>query len=142
LDIILEQGFGVVINAHLEQPDWIFSYGDLVNLKLNGSFYTDNRMFSNPDEYVGISKDEEILVGQPSEDIFPSFLRRHIREFLQYTAVKNPKVRLIDRNYTDAVRASQDLVFNTTPLQAPSEKGFTTTMSTVRSFLPKQYSFF
>lgn len=142
LDIILEQGFGVVINAHLEQPDWIFSYGDLVNLKLNGSFYTDNRMFSNPDEYVGISKDEEILVGQPSEDIFPSFLRRHIREFLQYSGVKNPKLMLIARNYTDEVRASQDLVFNIIPLQFPSEKDFNTIMNTLRWFLPKHYSFF
>lgn len=142
LDTILEQGFGIAINAHLNQPDWIFSYGDLVNLKLNGSFYTDNKVFSDPKEYLGIDKDEKILVGQPSEEIFPNFLRRQIREFLQYSGIKNPKIMLIARNYTDEERASQDLVFNIIPAQFPSEKDFNTIMNTIQWFLPKHYSFF
>ncbi|PRD55874.1 hypothetical protein [Sphingobacterium gobiense] len=142
LDTILEQGFGVAINADLQQPDWIFSYGDLVNLKLNGSFYTDKTVFTNPEEYLGIDKDEEILVGQPAEEIFPNFLRRQIREFLQYSGIKNPKIMLIARNYTDEERASQDLVFNIIPTQFPSEKDFNTIMNTIQWFLPKQYSFF
>ncbi|HLT88069.1 MAG TPA: hypothetical protein VKZ57_10780 [Sphingobacterium sp.] len=142
LDTILEQGFGIAINAHLDQPDWIFSYGDLVNLKLSGSFYTDSSVFSNPEEYLGIDKDEEILVGQPSEEIFPNFLRRQIREFLQYSGIKNPKIMLIARNYTDEERASQDLVFNIMPAQFPSKKDFNTIMNTIQWFLPKHYSFF
>lgn len=142
LDIILEQGFGIAINAHLDRPDWIFSYGDLVNLKLNGSFYTDNSVFSNPEEYLGIDKDEEILVGQPSEEIFPNFLRKQVREFLQYSGIKNPKIMLIARNYKDEERASQDLVFNIIPAQFPSEKDFNTIMNTIQWFLPKHYSFF
>lgn len=142
LDTILEQGFGIAINAHLNRPDWIFSYGDLVNLKLNGSFYTDNKVFSDPKEYLGIDKDEKILVGQPSEEIFPNFLRRQIREFLQYSGIKNPKIMLIARNYTDEERASQDLVFNIIPAQFPSEKDFNTIMNTIQWFLPKHYSFF
>ncbi|MBD1421777.1 MULTISPECIES: hypothetical protein [Sphingobacterium] len=142
LDTILEQGFGIAINAHLDRPDWIFSYGDLANLKLNGSFYTDNSVFSNPEEYLGINKDEEILVGQPSEEVFPNFLRRQIREFLQYSGVKNPKIMLIARNYTDEERASQDLVFNIMPTQFASEKDFNTIMNTIQWFLPKHYSFF
>src|SRR5690606_2176490 len=135
LDTIMEQGFGIVINPHLSQPDWVFSYGDLVNKHLNGSFYTDGGVFSNPDEYTQIEKDEEILVGQPSEDIFPDFLRRHIREFMQYSGVKNPKVMLIARNYTDEERASQDLVFNIIPAQFATENEFNTIMNTLRWFL-------
>lgn len=142
LDTVLEQGFGITINAHLDQPDWVFSYGDLVNHKLNGSFYTDHSIFSDPKDYLGINKDEEILVGQPSEEIFPDFLRRQIREFLQYSGVKNPKIMLIARNYTDEARASQDLVFNFIPVQFPSEKEFNTVMNTIQWFLPKHYSFF
>lgn len=142
LDTILGQGFGIAINAHLDRPDWIFSYGDLVNLKLNGSFYTNNSVFSNPEGYLGIDKDEEILVGQPSEEIFPNFLRRQVREFLQYSGIKNPKIMLIARNYADEERASQDLVFNIMPAQFPSEKDFNTIMNTIQWFLPKHYSFF
>jgi len=142
LDIIMEQGFGIVINSHLEQPDWIFSYGDLVNLKLNGEFYTDKSIFSDPNEYTNIDKDEEILVGQPSETILPGYLRRQVREFLQYSGVKNPKIMLIARNYTDEEHASQDLVFNIMPTQFVSESDFNTVMSTIQWFLPKHYSFF
>lgn len=142
LDTVLEQGFGITINAHLDQPDWVFSYGDLVNHKLNGSFYTDHSIFSDPKDYLGINKDEEILVGQPSEEIFPDFLRRQVREFLQYSGIKNPKIMLIARNYTDEARASQDLVFNIIPVQFPSEKEFNTIMNTIQWFLPKHYSFF
>ncbi|PRD47467.1 hypothetical protein [Sphingobacterium haloxyli] len=142
LNTILDQGFGIAINAHLQQPDWIFSYGDVVNLKLNGSFYSDKSVFSNSKEYLGIDKDEEILVGQPAEEIFPNFLRRQIREFLRYSGVKNPKIMLIARNYTDEERASQDLVFNIIPAQFQSEKDFNAIMNTIQWFLPKHYSFF
>src|SRR5690606_30519956 len=46
LDIIMDQGFGIVINAQQGQPEWVFSHGDLVNLKLSGRFYTDTSLFS------------------------------------------------------------------------------------------------
>lgn len=142
LDLVLEQGFGIAINSHEGQPDWVFSYGDLVNLKLNGSFYTELSLFSNSKEYNSIGKDEEILVGQPSEDIFPSFLRKQLKGFLQYEGVKNPKIMLIARNYTDEERASQDLVFNIMPAQFATEKDFNNIMNTLQWFLPKHYSFF
>lgn len=142
LDIIMEQGFGIAINAQLQQPDWIFSYGDLVNLRLNDSFYTDDSIFSDPRTYRNVNKDEEILVGQPSEEILPSFLRRQIREFLNHSGVKHPKVMLIARNYTDEERASQDLVFNIIPAQFATEKDFNAIMNTIQWFLPKHYSFF
>lgn len=142
LDILLEQGFGIVVNAHEGRPDWVFSYGDLANLKLNGFFYTDKSIFSNPSEYHSIGKDEKILVGQPSENIFPSYLRRQIKEFLQYSGVKNPKTMLIARHYEDEQSASQDLVFNITPVQFASEKDFHNIMNTLQWFLPKHYSFF
>lgn len=142
LDIIMEQGFGIVINSQLAQPDWVFSYGDLVNLKLEGSFYTDKSVFSGPDEDVSIDKDEEILVGQPAEAIFPTYLRHQIREFLQYSGIKNPKLMLIARNYMHEKHVSQDLLFNIIPAQFPSENDFNVVMNTIRWFLPKHYSFF
>ncbi|MFD2968659.1 hypothetical protein [Sphingobacterium bambusae] len=142
LDTILEQGFGVAINPQAGRPDWVFSYGDLLNLKANNEFYTDHSVFSNPKEYQSIGKDEDILVGQPSEAILPAVLRQHLREFLQHSGVKNPKVMLIARNYTDEEKASQDLVFNMIPAQFAHEKDFEQIMSSIRWFLPKHYSFF
>lgn len=142
IDAVLEQGFGIVINPHLSNPDWVFSYGDLVNLKLNGEFYTDKSVFSNTKAYQSIGQNEDILVGQPSEGIFPTPLRNNIREFLQYAGVKTPKIMLIARNYTDEDKASQDLVFNMIPAQFASEKDFNNIMNTLQWFMPKHYSFF
>ncbi|WDF70134.1 hypothetical protein PQ465_07085 [Sphingobacterium oryzagri] len=142
VDAIMEQGFGIVINPQFEQPDWVFSYGDLVNLKLNGEFYTSNSVFSNNKAQQSIGQHEEILVGQPSEAIFPTALRNNVREFLQYAGIKIPKIMLIARNYTDEAKASQDLVFNMIPAQFASEKDFNNILNTLQWFMPKHYSFF
>lgn len=142
LDSLLQQGFGIVINGQQGRPDWVFSYGDLVNFKLNRQFYSDYSLFSNPKEHNPIGKDEAILVGQPSEEIFPNYLRDQLREFLYHSGVKLPKLMLIARNYTDEQRATQDLVFNIMPMQFATQKEFDTIMNTIQWFLPKHYSFF
>lgn len=138
---ILEKGFGVVINAEQEHPDWAFSYGDLVNYRLSGSFYAETSNFSST-AYQAVGKDEEVMVGQPSEEIFPNYLRLHIKEFLQYEGVKNPKIMLLARNVQDELRASKDLVFNIIPAQFATEADFQNIMNTLQWFLPKHYTFF
>ncbi len=140
LPTILQNGFGVAINAHKEQPDWMFSFGDLLNLALNGEFYTDEHLFSLNTKDYAIGADEELLVGQPSEEILPSYARNHIREYLQYMGVKVPMLMLIARNYQDETKVSQDLAFNLTPNNFSNEKEYQHAMNTLAWFLPKHYS--
>ncbi|WP_270088086.1 hypothetical protein [Sphingobacterium sp. SYP-B4668] len=141
LDNILNQGFGVAINAGQDQSDWIFSHGDMVNLRLNGEFYTDRSTFSSKNEKTVITKDEDILIGQPAETILPRRLRNAIREFLVYSGIKNPKIALIARDYKDEELVRQDLVFNIIPMQFRTEKEFEAIMTTIGWFLPRHYSF-
>jgi len=140
LSTLLKSGFGVAINTHKEQPDWMFSYGDLLNLELNGEYYTDESLFSKNTGDFAIGSDEEILVGQPSEEILPAYVRRHMSEFLQYSGVRNPMVMLIARNYTDEEKVSQDLVLNLTPKNFANEREYQQAMNTISWFLPKHYS--
>ncbi len=140
-DFILNQGFGVVINAHLEQPDWILSYGDLMNLSLNNEFYTEESLFSKNSGASTIDKDEKILVGQPSEVIFPKVARAALREFLVYQGLSNPKVMLIARNYEEENTVTQDLVFNITPSQFENMEEFNALMGQIGWFLPRHYSY-
>lgn len=142
IDALLEQGFGIVINAHLEKPDWVFSYGDIVNFKINREFYTDVSIFSVKSDKNRIGVDEDILVGQPSEDIFPHGLRMNIKEYLLHAGVKTPKIMLVARDYTDEEKVRQDLVFNMIPAQFATEKDFEAIMKALSWFLPKHYSFF
>jgi hypothetical protein len=52
---ILQKGLGVVINPDKEQPDWVFSYGDLVNYHLYGAFDARDDRFD-----VGLLEEETI----------------------------------------------------------------------------------
>jgi len=140
LPLLLKNGFGVAINTSKEQPDWMFTYGDLLNLELNGEFYTDEHFFSKNTDDFAIGSQEEILTGQPSETILPGFVRQHMREFLQFSGVHNPLIMLIARNYTDEEKVSQDLVLNLTPKNFANEKEYRQAMNTISWFLPRHYS--
>ncbi|ERJ59994.1 hypothetical protein [Sphingobacterium paucimobilis] len=140
LPTLLLQGFGIVINAQDEQPDWIFTYGDIANFELNDAFYTDNHIFSAHRENVVIGSDEKILIGQPSDNILPKYIRKQLREFLQHAGVQSPKTMLIARNFEDEAQVKQDLVFNFTPAQFASEQDFQQIGNTVSWFLPRHYS--
>ncbi|MHC8950488.1 hypothetical protein [Sphingobacterium hungaricum] len=142
LPLLLEKTFGVIINSHHERPDWVLSSGDILNYYLNQEFYTDNSVFSKSDSNIAIGKDEDILVGAPSEAILPLFTRESLREYFVYAGVKNPKVMLIARNYTDEATVSQDLVFNISPAQFASQKDYEDVMKAIAWMLPKHYSFF
>lgn len=142
LPTILQQGLGIVINAQDTRADWIFSYGDIVNLELNDEFYTDDSIFSAQQENISLSPEEKVLIGQPSDSILPKYLRTHLREFLKHFGVKTPKIMLLARDYEDDEKVSQNLVFNFTPAQFADDNAFNEVMKTIAWFLPRHYSFF
>ena len=39
-DFLLDKSLGVAINPGENSVDWVFSYGDIVNLYLNNEFFT------------------------------------------------------------------------------------------------------
>lgn len=141
LPTLLMQGFGIVINPQNKQPDWVFSYGDIVNYELNDTFYTEHSIFSHNKENVAIGSNEKIMIGQPSDSILPKYLRNQLREFLKHAGVKIPKMMLIARNHEDEANVKQDLVFNFTPNQFANEQQFQQIGGTIAWFLPKHYSF-
>lgn len=141
LHALLTQGFGIIINAKNAKPDWILSYGDIVNYELNETFYTDESIFSQHQENIAIKTEDKILVGQPSDSILPKYLRNQLRDFLKHAGVQNPKIMLIARNHDDETKVKQDLVFNFTPQQFADKEHFQQIGNTIAWFLPRHYSF-
>ncbi len=140
-DFLLESGYGVVINPEGGQPDWVLTYGDIMNLDLNGEFYTAGPTpFSTLKEDETIQGDEQVLVAQPSEIIFTKANRAVLREFLISIGLSSPKLFLMCRN-SPSGDASQELVFNVTPEDFESEEAFRNVMQTIGWFLPRHYSF-
>jgi hypothetical protein len=138
-DFLLQRGYGVVINPDQGQPDWILTYGDILNYHLNGVFFSTESLFSksiNPEETV--SEGEEVMVGQPSETILPKETRKLLRDFFELNGIMDPKVMLMMRKNGEEV--SQDLAFNITPEGFESEEHYRNMMQTVTWYLPRHYS--
>jgi len=135
-DFLLESGYGVVINPKGNQADWVFSYGDIVNFKINGEFYT---TITAPqiEEKEMVKKDEELLIAQPPEKYLPKQARAIIRDFLKSMGIEKPQVMLMTRIINGAT--VPELAFNMQPKDFPTLKHFEFTMEHLSWFLPKHY---
>ncbi len=142
-DFLLSSGYGVVINPTAEQPDWVFTYGDIVNLHLNQTFYTTEKTaFSrNALQDEVLKEKEEVLVGQPSESLLPAATRQVLKDFLQTQGVATPKVLLMQRQHKNTHEISQDLVFNLTPENFDNEAQYRAVMQHLAWFLPRHYTY-
>lgn len=82
-DYLLSDGLGIAINADKEEPDWVFSYGDIVDFYLNKQFYSNK--ITNP--FTGTVTDimlhnNRLRIGHPSETYLPQDARKVIRDYL------------------------------------------------------------
>jgi hypothetical protein len=142
-DFLLDSGYGVVINPTAEQPDWVFTYGDIVNLRLNQMFYTSEKTaFTKNAQHDEVLKEsEEVLIGQPSESLLPIATRQVLKSFLQTQGVSTPKILLMQRKNKSTFEITQDLVFNLTPENFDNEEHYRTVMQHLGWFLPRQYAY-
>jgi hypothetical protein len=141
-DFLLERGLGVVINPTPAGPDWVFSYGDIVNFALNNEFYTtEETPFSKAVNDEVIEGEEQVLVGQPNETLLPQATRDVLREYLQSNGVATPKIVLLMRRLGNGDGISQDLAFNITPHDFGNEAEYRSVMQQLGWFLPRHYSF-
>ena len=141
-NFLLASGFGIVINPTTNSADWVLSYGDILNLHLNNTFYTTTETpFSRETSDETIAENENVMIGQPSETILPKQTRHLIAEFLKMNEVKTPKILLMMRHRQDGKGVSQNIVFNLTPKKFKDENTYRTVMQTIGWYLPKHYSF-
>lgn len=141
-DFLLERGLGVVINPTNAGPDWVLSYGDILNFHLNKEFYTTGETpFSKEITDEVIETNEDVMIGQPSEVLLPTVARSVLRAFLQSKGVGTPKIMLMMRHLSDGTGISQDLAFNITPDKFTSEELYRSVMQHIGWFLPRHYSF-
>lgn len=139
-DFLLENGFGVALEPKEGQVEWVLTYGDLLHYAVHRTFAIPNdHLFGKSGETDEIiERDEEVLVGAPSEEILPKRARMVIKSFLQAQGVKEPKVCLIDRS---AAGKGQDLVFNLVPWEFENHAHYRAVMQALGWFLPGYYSY-
>ena len=137
-DFILERGIGIVINANKGEPDWVFSYGSLVNFASREEFYTAGTTLQLP-KIETLGENENILIGQPSEAFLPAAARNIIRQFLEQQGIGEVKIALMSRKYNDEDEMLQELITNLTP-QKIGKNLYEALQTHLNWFLPTHYS--
>jgi hypothetical protein len=135
-DFLLEKGFGIIINPTSNSVEWVFSYGDIVNLELNKEFYSTPELPEIKLEEV-LEKNEEVLIAQPSESYLPSTSRNVIKKYLQTKGIKKPEIMMICRKSEGTI--IQELVFNIFREDFSSTEELNNLMRRISWFLPRHY---
>lgn len=135
-DFLLQRGWGVALNPGEKSVDWVFSYGDILNLQLNNEFFTEaNRVRMKKEEMI--KTDENILCAQPSDSYVPARTRNVMRSFLINSGLINPQIMMVCRSING--EGIQELVFNVFPEDFPSEEGLNFRLQQISWFLPRHY---
>lgn len=135
-DFLLERGFGVAINPKEASVDWVFSYGDIVNLHLNRELFTKTDTVEIENE-VTLKKDEKVLIAQPSELFLPRQARQAIKTFLKSIGIKRPKIMMVCRTIDGQV--IQELAFNVFREDFQSIDHLNYRLKQISWFLPRHY---
>jgi hypothetical protein len=137
-DFLFERGWGVVINLKGDQPDWLLTYGEVVNYKLRKEFYSAPQVSELPPTGV-IQKDEQVLVGQPSDALLPQQARNAMRQYLEFHGHHGVKIALLTRMTSQG--PVQQLIFNLAPEQFADEATYQAFLQSLGWFMPQHYIF-
>ena len=133
-DFVIANGLGIVINPDKPSPDWVFSYGDLLNFHLTHQFYTPSDETSQS-ATLTLPAGQTMLLGQPSETYLPAPARLNIKKMLSKMGVDDVRLLLLFRPEA----RSQELVFNLTPDKVGDLARCNACMQRISWFLPRHY---
>jgi len=141
-DFLLAAGYGVAINPTKTGADWVFSYGDILNLFLNKEFYTDTETsFMKAENGVKIDENEKIMVAQPAKSLLPKQSQQLIKAFLKESGIQTPKISLLMRHQKNGKGMVQDLVFNIDEQSFDNEQHYQRVVQKIAWYVPKHYTF-
>ena len=141
---LLDHGYGVVINVGKEQPDWVLTYGDIVNFYLQGTFDAVDERFEPHDGAPVreiMEKGEKVSVGEVSEALLPPPVRAILTRFLKAYRIP-PKAFLMHRNPNpeSGRKGGLSLVFPLPPDADESDETLGYVTRALPWFLPRHYS--
>lgn len=128
-----QKGVGLALNTHKMLPDYVFTYGMLWNYAVNRRFVTPAP--ATKSGAVDIQAGADVLIGAPTEQYLPEFVRQVLREFLSNQGMKEPRIVVVSSKDYRTV----DLVFSAQSLNL-KEKDFRTMSKALSWFLPLHYS--
>jgi hypothetical protein len=107
--LLNNDGYGVVVRSDKDSVDWVFSYGDIVQLYLFHTFAPIDRPVELRYGADKLEDGEELALSNPSNLYLPSQARKAMRSFLSRHGIDSPRVALMERKVGDA--PVQELAF-------------------------------
>lgn len=136
LETATNGGFGIAINPHGESVDWVFSYGDLVAFREYGSFEPEISYGDQELRPVVAGAGARLLIGTPSETLFPSYARNVVRSFMQRVLhIEEPRVGLVSID-----GRNPELMFNVDRRNFESDDAFREGFNLLAWFMPRGQS--
>lgn len=121
------RGVGLALNPQLEVPDYILSYGQTWFFRQTGKLYASATSPSGNGQIVH--------AGTPTQEFFPDYARKIVREFLRDQGVYQPKILLVSDD-----RVHYDLAFSAESLGSPPQKEWEGIIEGISWFFPNHYS--
>jgi hypothetical protein len=148
LDHVLDSGFGVAVFGNPErrgEPEWVFTYGDLLALALFARFDGDpagrDALAARTDGVWSekIETGRKVAVGASAETYLPARARRVLGAFLRQAAgVPDPKIALV---VDPALEPATNLAFDLGPADfGGDESRFAGVMQALTWFLPRTHA--
>ncbi len=129
------KGFGIVLNPGPGTADWVFSYGDIAGYRMTGTLRPMPPLRPHQPHEV-TQEPEEVMLGNPSDEALPGYVRRVIHQHFKRMGLEQPAVLLMHRPSVP----ESNLVFNVFPEMFASEEDFRVALGSVSWFLPRHYS--
>ncbi len=129
------KGIGLVVNPQrTPYPDYVFSYGMIWSFKETGWFikYSD---ISKQSEFVLDKQNPDIIIGKPTEQYLPTYVRSVLKDFFRDQSVFDARIVLIS---TDG--KNYDLCFSLESLGNPPDSEHQDILEALSWFLPPHYS--
>jgi hypothetical protein len=142
LDRCTNEGAGIAVFTDWEEePNVVFSYGDLWSLRAHGHFYGDPvdaeqaEIDGLPDDTHSASDDlENVMMGKPSEEYFPNWARQVIGRYMQKAMrIRDPQALLM---LSVNAHPQRNLVFNIWPDLFPDEEAYEQALCDLEWYLP------
>lgn len=131
------RGIGLAINPEKSMPDFVLTYGMTWNFRERGSIISEDLKGSRPQtSRFDIKEGEEVFVGQPTENYFPLYARKIVKQFLFDQGVVAPKIAIIQ----NADKTQTDLAFSLESLGNPTADEHNGIAEAIAWFLPAHYS--
>jgi hypothetical protein len=130
-----DRGIGIVVNPGQETQEYIFTYGMLWNFVFRGEFLSTVAVEKRTGD-LNINHGQTVLVGTPSEEYWPTSVRKVFKEFLLQQGIFEIKVLLL----FEKKDGPADFCFSIESLGNPPKTEWNGILEAFSWFFPRHYS--